>query len=69
MLNFKLKSFLHDDADAGLHALYLFCIATAAPPSPFMQYGFETMKNGMMKIFHICLLYYYNCKGRNHYRA
>ncbi|AKN54539.1 hypothetical protein AB434_2134 [Heyndrickxia coagulans] len=23
------------------------------PPSPFMQYGFETIKNGMMKIFHI----------------
>ncbi|KYC64885.1 hypothetical protein B4098_0559 [Heyndrickxia coagulans] len=39
------------------------------PPSPFMQYGFETMKNGMMKIFHICLFYYYNRKGRKHYRA
>lgn len=47
-----------------------FCIATAAPPpSPFMQYGFETIKNGMMKIFHICLFYYYNRKGRKHYRA
>lgn len=46
-----------------------FALPQQRPPSPFMQYGFETIKNGMMKIFHICLFYYYNRKGRKHYRA